>query len=76
METKPHVTTNYCLECGGILTYDSALKQYTCKSCGLTTSAQQLMEGRIKLRERESPEEQRRRKQNEYLKWWLSKKAD
>jgi len=76
MESKPHVTTNYCLECGGILSYDSALKQYTCKSCGLTTSAQQLMEGRIKLRERESPEEQRRRKQNEYLKWWLSKKAD
>jgi hypothetical protein len=34
------------------------------------------MEGRIKLRERESPEEQHKRKQNEYLKWWLSKKAD
>ncbi|HXX72259.1 MAG TPA: hypothetical protein VEI80_01080 [Candidatus Acidoferrales bacterium] len=64
------------MECGGILTYDSALKQYTCKSCGLTTSAQQLMEGRIRLRERESPEEQRRRKQNDYLKWWLSKKAE
>ncbi len=68
------MTTNYCLECGGILSYDSALKQYACKSCGLTVSAQQLMEGRIKIRERESPEEQRRRKQNEYLKWWLSKK--
>jgi hypothetical protein len=64
------------LECGGILSYDSALKQYTCKSCGLTTSAQQLLEGRIKLRERESPEEQRKRRQNDYLKWWLSKKAD
>ncbi len=58
------------------MTYDSALKHYTCKSCGLTTSAQQLMEGRLKLRERESPEEQRRRKQNDYLKWWLSKKTD
>jgi DNA-directed RNA polymerase subunit RPC12/RpoP len=76
METKRQVTTNYCLECGGILSYDSALKQYTCKSCGLTVSAQQLMEGRLKIRERESPEEQHRRKQNEYLKWWLSKKAD
>jgi hypothetical protein len=32
------------------------------------------MEGRIKIRERETPEEQHRRKQNEYLKWWLSKK--
>ncbi|HUK27126.1 MAG TPA: hypothetical protein VLV18_08820 [Terriglobales bacterium] len=70
------MTTNYCLECGGVLTYDSVLKQYACRSCGLTVSAQQLMEGRIKMRERESPDEQRRRKQNEYLKWWLSKKAD
>jgi hypothetical protein len=34
------------------------------------------MEGRIKMRERESPEEQRKRKQNDYLKWWLSKKAE
>jgi hypothetical protein len=32
------------------------------------------MEGRNKLRERETPDEQRRRRQNEYLKWWLSKK--
>jgi len=70
------VTTNYCLECGGILSYDSAQKFYTCKSCGLTVSAQQLMEGRNKLRDRESPEEQRRRRQNDYLKWWLSKKPE
>jgi hypothetical protein len=34
------------------------------------------MEGRNKIRDRETPEEQRKRKQNEYLKWWLSKKAD
>jgi hypothetical protein len=74
MEIKAKVATNYCLECGGILSYDSALKHYTCKSCGLTVSAQQLMEGRLKIRERETPEEQHRRKQNEYLKWWLSKK--
>jgi len=68
------VTTNYCLECGGILSYDSALKQYACKSCGLTFTFQQLMEARMKMRERETPEEQRRRRQNDYLKWWLSNK--
>jgi hypothetical protein len=34
------------------------------------------MEGRNKMRDRESPEEQRRRRQNEYLKWWLSKKSE
>ena len=76
MESKFQVTTNYCLECGGVLSYDSALKQYTCKSCGLTVNFQQLMEGLNKIRDRETPEEQRKRKQNEYLKWWLSKKAD
>ncbi|HYW01965.1 MAG TPA: hypothetical protein VE862_10880 [Candidatus Acidoferrum sp.] len=76
MESKFQVTTNYCLECGGVLSYDSALKQYTCKSCGLTVNFQQLMEGRNKIRDRETPEEERKRKQNEYLKWWLSKKAD
>jgi hypothetical protein len=32
------------------------------------------MEGRMKIRERESPEEQRKRRQNDYLKWWLSNK--
>jgi len=34
------------------------------------------MEGRNKIRDRETPEEERKRKQNEYLKWWLSKKTD
>ncbi|MGA3405878.1 MAG: hypothetical protein ABSD49_09125 [Candidatus Bathyarchaeia archaeon] len=70
------MTTNYCLECGGVLSYDSALKLYTCRSCGLTVNSQQLMEGRNKIRDRESPEDQHKRKQDEYLKWWLSKKAD
>jgi len=50
------------------------MKLYTCRSCGLTFNAQQLMEARMKIRERETPEEQRKRKQNDYLKWWLSKK--
>ncbi len=65
----------YCLECGGNLSYDSALKQYVCKSCGLTFTFQQLMEGKDKMYgNRETGEEQRKRKQKEYLKWWLSKK--
>lgn len=66
---------NYCLECGGILSYDSSLKQYACKSCGLTFTFQQLIEGRDKLLDsRETLEDQKKRKQKEYLKWWLSKK--
>jgi DNA-directed RNA polymerase subunit RPC12/RpoP len=69
------MTRNYCLECGGDLSYDSVLKQYTCRSCGMTFTAQELMEGREKLFEtRDSSEEERKRRQKDYLKWWLSKK--
>ena len=64
----------YCLECGGTLTYDPVLKQYSCKSCGLTSTSQQLLEGRGRLDDRESSDEQKRRRQKEYLNWWLSKK--
>jgi hypothetical protein len=64
----------YCLECGGTLSYDPVLKQYSCKSCGLTFTSQQLLEGRVQLNDRESSDEQKRRRQNEYLNWWLSKK--
>jgi len=64
----------YCLECGGTLDYDPVMKQYSCKSCGLTFTFQQLLEGRGRLLDRESADEQRRRRQKEYLNWWLSKK--
>jgi len=65
----------YCLECGGNLSYDSTLKQYACKSCGLTFTFQQLMEGKDEMYgDRETTEEKRKKKQKEYLKWWLSKK--
>jgi len=65
----------YCLECGGNLSYDSTLKQYVCKSCGLTFTFQQLMVGKDEMYgDRETSEEKRKRKQKEYLKWWLSKK--
>jgi len=66
---------NYCLECGGNLSYDSVLKQYACRSCGMTFTAQELMEGKEKLFEgRSSLDEERKRRQKDYLKWWLSKK--
>jgi hypothetical protein len=65
---------NYCLECGGILTYDSTLKQYSCKSCGLTFTPQQLLEGRDRARFRDDPDEERKRRHKDYLNWWLSKK--
>ena len=66
---------NYCLECGGDLSYDSILKHYTCRSCGMTITSQELMERKDKLYEHKgSKDEERKKKQSEYLKWWLSKK--
>jgi hypothetical protein len=64
---------NYCLECGGNLSYDSAIKQYACKSCGLTFTQQDLLQGREKmLQSQETGEEEKKRRQKDYLKWWLS----
>jgi hypothetical protein len=65
----------YCLECGGELAYDPVVKQYVCKSCGLIFSFQQLMEEKDKVLEsKEGDLDRKKRKQNEYLKWWLAKK--
>jgi transcription initiation factor TFIIIB Brf1 subunit/transcription initiation factor TFIIB len=63
----------YCPECGGEMTYDLNMKLYSCKSCGLTLTYQELLEAKNKnLRNLEDEEKKRERK--EYLKWWLSKK--
>ncbi|MBL7118678.1 zinc ribbon domain-containing protein [Candidatus Bathyarchaeota archaeon] len=65
----------FCPECGGEMTYDSRIRKYACKSCGLSLTYQELIEIRDRSRpDSESPEEKRRRVHKEYLKWWLSKK--
>jgi hypothetical protein len=68
--------SNYCPECGGELIYDPALKQYICKSCGLTLTYQQLMEEKERMIDRQAStlDDLRKKRQKEYLKWWLSKK--
>lgn len=63
---------HYCLECGGDLAYDPALRQYVCKSCGLTFTLQQLLEAKGRFSNYQ--EDIRKKRQKEYLKWWLSKK--
>ncbi len=65
----------YCFECAGELGYDSNVRIYTCKSCGLTLTFQQLTEEREKLKDsKETQEDVRKRRHKEYLQWWLSKK--
>ncbi|MCW4019046.1 MAG: transposase [Candidatus Bathyarchaeota archaeon] len=65
----------YCPECGGEMIYNIATKHFTCKSCGLTVTQQELMD----LRERNRPPEEtedeiRQNRRKEYLKWYLSSK--
>jgi hypothetical protein len=56
--------------------YDTLLKRYICKSCGLSLTYQELIEMKEKLRY--SPEtdetEKRNKRRKEYLDWWFAKK--
>jgi predicted RNA-binding Zn-ribbon protein involved in translation (DUF1610 family) len=63
---------HYCFECGGTLTYDPALKNFACKSCGATYTYEELLERKERLYGEEG--DQKRRRQRDYLQWWLSKK--
>ncbi len=64
----------YCPECGGNLFYDSRVKRYVCKSCGLSLTFQEISEIRDELRPDMSEEEKRRQRRKEYLSWWFSRK--
>ncbi len=65
----------YCPECGGEMHYDPKFRSYVCNDCGLSLSSQELMEMKDQLRpETERAEEKRKKKQRDYLNWWLSKK--
>jgi len=65
----------YCPECGGVMGYDARLRRYVCKSCGLSLTSQELMELRDRLRpERDTDEDERRKRRKEYLDWWFSRK--
>ncbi|MEM1514582.1 MAG: hypothetical protein QXH24_00775 [Candidatus Bathyarchaeia archaeon] len=67
----------YCPECGGEMLYSSQLRQYICKSCGLSLTLQEIIELREKLRRnQEIEEDERKRFRKEYLQWWLSKKSN
>ena len=63
----------YCPECGGELHYDPSTKRYSCKSCGLFLSNQELMELKDRLRpDFENEQDKRKKKKKEYLDWWFS----
>ena len=66
----------YCPECGGEMRYDSMLKRYICKSCGLSVTYEELSEMRDRVRDRpDSGEDEKKKRRKEYLDWWFSKKG-
>jgi len=74
-EKRRKTNMPYCPECGGEMYYTPATKRYTCKSCGLSLTHQELIELRDQLRpSAETEEEKRLKERREYLKWWLSSK--
>lgn len=55
--------------------YDLSTKHFTCKKCGLYVTREQLYELRAKLRWSEEDEKRKKKRlEDEYLSWWLSKK--
>ena len=71
----PQQRITYCTECGGEMVYSIATKHFTCKSCGLTVTPQELMDLKEKNRPPEETEDEiRQNRRKEYLKWYLSSK--
>jgi len=64
----------YCPECGGTMKYDPATRRYTCRSCGLSLTSQELMEAREKLHPRREEDDERTKRRREYLDWWFSRR--
>jgi len=64
-----------CPDCHAEMSYDPKFKKFVCKHCGLTLTYQEYMELRDKNRsDDESDADKKKRKHDEYLKWWLTKK--
>jgi hypothetical protein len=63
----------FCPECGGALVFDAVNKRFSCKSCGLFLTRDQLADLRYKLKTLPDDERRKRqRQQSDYLDWWLS----
>jgi len=63
----------FCPECGGTLFYDSPVRRYICKSCGLYATKDEIADLRAKIKS-ESEDKRKKKEKSEYLEWWLSKK--
>lgn len=67
----------YCTECGGKLTWDRKLRQYSCQSCGMTFTEAELSEALARLRTpKEDKEELKSQRHRDYLEWWFKDKKE
>jgi len=65
----------YCPECGGKLKFDPKLKHYSCQSCGVTYNEAELSKAlEERYVSRETDDEKRQQRHQDYLEWWLSDK--
>lgn len=67
------MTQNFCPECGGVMTYETATKRYICTSCGLYLTREEILDLKDKRRV-ELEDKKKKKERDEYLEWWLSKK--
>jgi DNA-directed RNA polymerase subunit M/transcription elongation factor TFIIS len=64
----------YCFECGGEMFYDREVRSYICQKCGSTYTTQDLLLEREKRFNSKFKTDEKRRRREEYLQWWLSSK--
>jgi hypothetical protein len=59
------------------MVFDAINKRFSCKSCGLFLTREQLSELRFKLRNSAGDDTRnKQRQQADYLDWWLKDKKD
>lgn len=54
--------------------FDPAVRCYTCISCGLSLTSQEIMEAREKMRSPREEDDERKSRRKEYLDWWFSRR--
>ena len=65
----------FCPECGGTMIYESPVRRFVCRSCGLYATRDEISDLRQKARIPVVDEARKKRKERgEYLDWWLSSK--
>ena len=63
-----------CPECEKELTFDYVTRKYFCKNCGIFVNRDEIVKLREKKQDEKYKEKENSQRDNDYLKWWLSKK--